>query len=251
MGNSDKFNKEGLRSFYNEATGKTYYIISPTAEHIRNADWEYSKAYTKSLVAGITTTAEMTDILMRRGIIGPEFEQRSEELATELAKKIELLENAKTPEEKSELATEVALAREELFQWNQRLNAPLANTCEQISDDARLEYLTSCLVVDENGNNVWGSYDEYLTEKTQSLSQQARFEVMLFLQGLDSDFLDQTPEARAMKELEQSAVEELLNVEEFQEDNNKVEEDIQKKVSKRRAPKKTTRKVAKKPLSKK
>jgi hypothetical protein len=201
-----EFNTEGLRSFFGMDGETEYFILAPTADDIRGADWEYSKSYTRSLVEGITTTAEMTDILMRRGIIGPEFEQRSNELAEILNIRIEALEKAKSSEEKQTLALEVASARDELFQWNQRLQAPLANTCEQISDDTRLEFLTSRIIVDETGKKVWDSFDEYLTEKEQGLAQKARFEVMLYLQGLESDFMDQTPEALVMKELEKEAV---------------------------------------------
>ena len=57
-----------------------YFIAEPTAEDVRGADWSYSKIYTKCLIEGITTSAEMHGILMRRGIIGPEFEQRQMEL---------------------------------------------------------------------------------------------------------------------------------------------------------------------------
>lgn len=221
----EKFNTEGLRSFVAD-NGKTYYISTPTAEDIRGADWQYSKVYTNSLVEGIMTSAEMTDLLMRRGIIGPEFEQRSNELSEALANKIAALENAKTTEEKQTLAIEVANAREELFQWNQRLNAPLANTCEQIADDSRLEYLTSCIIVDEEGNKVWNSFDEYLVEKEQGLAQQARFEVMVYLQGLDSNFLEQTPEAVAMREVEEENMEAVLDeMREEAESESKVQEE--------------------------
>ncbi len=207
---SKDFSTDGLRTFFNANTEDNYYIVSPTAEDIRGADWEYSKSYTKSLVAGITTTAEMTDILMRRGIIGPEFEQRSNELANELGAKVAALDGSITSEEKAELAVKVAVAREELFQWNQRLNAPLGNTCEQMSDDSRLEFLTSRLIVDSKGAKIWDDFNSYLTEKEQSLAQQSRFEIMLYLQGLDSDFLDNTPEALAMKELENEASIEVI-----------------------------------------
>lgn len=184
-----------------------YFLNLPSAEDIRGADWQYSKTYTRCLVEGITTMAEMQDILMRRGIIGPEFEQRAQELAMELHDKIIKLEQAITLEEKRDGAIEVATAREELFQWNQRLNGPISNTCEQISDDARLDYITSCIVVDENNNRLWDSYDSFLKTKEKDLSVRARFETMLFIQGLDADFLDNTPEANAMREVER----EILN----------------------------------------
>lgn len=204
---TDDVVKEAKRSFLGPDEESKYYLSTPTAEDIRGADWQYSKTYTRSLVEGITTTAEMQDILMRRGIIGPEFEQRANELAVDLHEKIILLEAAADAEDKRIFAIEVAQSREELFQWNQRLNGPLSNTCEQMSDDARLEYLTHRLIEDVKGAKVWTSYDEYLREKSQSLATRARFEVMLFLQGVDSAFLENTPEAVAMREIEEELIE--------------------------------------------
>ena len=179
-----------------------YFVVAPNANDIREADWNYSRTYTRSLTEGITTSAEMMDILRRRGIVGPEFEQRATELTAQLNEKIWALEVAETMEAKRDLAVEVAEARDELFQWNQRLNGPMANTCEQLADDARLEYLTSSMVVNDKDERVWIDYDSYLQEKNQALALKSRFEIMLYLQGLESDFLEKTPEAQAMKEVE-------------------------------------------------
>lgn len=199
------------RKFLGSDEVTEYFISQPTAEAIRGADWQYSRTYTKCLIEGITTTAEMTDILTRRGIIGPEFEQRAQELASELNNRIMELNSAETIEEKRDLAVKVAEARDEYYQWNQRLQGPLSNTCEQISDDARLEYLTSCIVKDSDGNRVWESYDDFLTTDNKELSIRARFEVMLYLQGLESNFLEDTPEAIALKEVEQDALDKAKN----------------------------------------
>lgn len=201
----EKENKsvEARREFQDPVSGKTYYIGTPTADDVRGADWQYSKIYTKSLVEGITTSAEMIDILMRRGVIGPEFEQRQKELTDVLSVKVEALQNADNLDAKQQTAIEVAATREELFNWNQRLNGPMSNTCEQMADDSRLEYLTSRMVQESDGNKVWEDYSDFLIEKNQSLAMRARFEVMLYLQGLDSDFLEKTPEAMAIREIEQ------------------------------------------------
>lgn len=196
-------NVESRREFTDPVVGKTYYIGIPTADDIRGADWQYSKTYTKSLVEGITTAAEMMDILMRRGIIGPEFEQRQKELTDVLSVKVESLQNSDSIDTKQQLALEVAATREELFNWNQRLNGPMANTCEQMADDARLEYLTSRMVQDVSGKRLWDDYSDFLTEKNQSFAMRSRFEIMLYLQGLESDFLEKTPEAMAIKEIEE------------------------------------------------
>ena len=192
----------------------------------------------------------MMDILRRRGIIGPEFEQRAQELTNGLNEKIFALDAAASMDDKRELAVEVAEARDELFQWNQRLNGPMANTCEQLADDARLEYLTSCMVVDSKDERVWDSYDNYLREKNQALALKARFEIMLYLQGLESDFLEKTPEARAMKEVEtdilEKASEAAKALEAIVEEEKAKEEN--KPAPKKRAPRKrktTTKKEEK------
>ena len=53
------------RTFLGPDNETLYYIAPPSAENIRGADWNYSKMFTKCLVEGITTSAEMMDILMR------------------------------------------------------------------------------------------------------------------------------------------------------------------------------------------
>ncbi len=240
------------RSFLGPDEVTLYYIAPPNAEDIRGADWHYSKTYTNCLVEGITTSAEMVDILMRRGIIGPEFEKRAQELTNILRDKVVELDEAEDLDKKRELAIEVANAREELFQWNQRLNGPMNNTCEQMSDDARLEYLTSCMIQNEDGKRVWSSYDEYLKTKEQALAIRSRFEVMLFLQGLESDFLEQTPEAQAMREVEsdliKKAEEAVKAVKELAKEEEEREEAKEKKPKKKTTTsrKKTTRKTASK-----
>lgn len=241
------------RSFLGLDEETLYYIAVPTAEDIRGADWQYSKNYTNSLVEGITTSAEMMDILMRRGIVGPEFEQRATELTIRLNERIIKLDESETMEDKREVAVLVANAREELYQWNQRLNGPMSNTCEQIADDARLEYLTSCIIQKSDKSRLWNNIDEFLSEQNNQLAIKARFEVMLFLQGLESNFLESTPEAVAMKEVEadvlSKAQEAIKAIQEAAEEEASVKkEEVKKTTTRKRTPRKT--KVIKKSTKK-
>jgi len=247
----EEVKEEDRRSFVGPDEVSKYYIIAPTAEDIRGADWQYSKTYTESLVEGITTSAEMTDILMRRGIIGPEFEKRAHELQAILNEKIVSLGREDDLDKKREQSIEVAIAREELFQWNQRLNGPMSNTCEQIADDSRLEYITSCIVVDKDDNRLWEDFSDYKKEKSQALAMRARFEVMLYLQGLDSDFLDKTPEAQAMREVEMELVDKAQEALRLAEAVRAEEEKAAKKTEKAAAKKSKPKSTAKKTKSKK
>jgi hypothetical protein len=184
--------------------GTKYYIVPPEAEHIRKADWTYSKIYNKAFVDGVTTIAEMRDALEARGLIGTEFDDKIEEMRLELESLVDKMETAEDPDKKRILANKVAAQRDRIFAWNQRASSPLSQTCESIADDARIEYFTSCMVVDEDGERVWDSYDEFLQDKNQELALQARFSCMLFMQGLDDNFLEQMPENIALKELDEA-----------------------------------------------
>jgi hypothetical protein len=196
-------NKDERRVFVIEGEeSKTYYVSPPTAEDVRGADWQYSKVYTKALIEGITTSAEMMNILLRRGIAGPEFDRRQQELQEEINEVTMQLRVAMDNTDKQMLAVKLATTRDELLNWNQRVNGPMTNTCERMADDSRLEFLTSCMVQDDAGHKVWESYDKYLTDRNRDLALRARFETMLYLQNIDSDFLDKTPEAVAFREIE-------------------------------------------------
>jgi hypothetical protein len=193
------------RSFFYD--GQEYFINTPSAMVIREADWAYSKIYTKALQEGIPTASEMQDILKKRGIIGPEYDDRAVELATELDNILAKMDSEKDDDIKRKLALDASEIRNEIFMWNQRLNGPMANTCEQMADDSRLESITAGIVVDKDGNKVWEDHDAFVTTDKGELAATAKFEVMLFLQGLDSDFLEKVPENEVMRDLDNKATE--------------------------------------------
>lgn len=195
--------EEDLRrkfEFMIEDEVKDFFLEMPTSEQIRQAEWHYSKVYNKALVEGVTTTPEMMDILTQRGLYGPHYEKKLQELQVSIAIKIAEMQAAEEDTQEG-LAKEVQALRDELYRWNQRLTGPLSNTCEQMADDAKTEYLTSVVVHDDGGDSLWESYDDFISEENQSLALKSRFEVLLWLQGLESDFLDKTPENKVLREL--------------------------------------------------
>lgn len=192
---------EDKRTFVHD--GEKYYIDNADIDSVRQADWHYSKTYNEALLAGVTTMAQMQDILEDREIVGKRYEAKREELIASLDEKVAELEKEKDRDKKLILADEVEDIRNRLFRHNQRASSPMSNTCEQLAEDARIEYLTSSMIKDSDGNLVWDSYEAYKTTTNPALAMRARYETMLALQGLDSDFLEKTPEAIARKESEQ------------------------------------------------
>jgi hypothetical protein len=223
--------EETRRVFEIERDGKNlkFFLGMPSAEDVRKAEWHYSKVYNQALIDGVSTQAEMLDILTKRGLYGPEYHTHIEELQRTVAERIVEMETAEEPNIRRNLAIEVAKARDELFQWNQRLNGPLSNTCEQMAEDSKAEYLTSVMTQKEDGSRVWNDYDAFLAEPDQGLSMKARLEVLLLMQGLDSDFLEKTPERQVLMEIARA------------EATPKLEASKEKKADSEDKPKKTTK----------
>lgn len=214
---------DGRRSFEfastEEEEPKTYYIGTPSAEDVRQADWAHAKAYNQALKEGIFTVSEMMEILKQRNIIGPEYDKRGEELRVQMNEKVVEMEREVDREKRMKLALEVADLREEVFQHSQRLSSPLSSTAENIANDARTEYITSAVVQNEDGSRVWETFEQFREAADLRLQTKARFEVMMWLEGVESDFLEKTPENSVFKELmdpeklEESAPDEALSKE--------------------------------------
>jgi len=239
----------------------SYFIAQPNAADIRKADWQYSKGYNQAIVDGFLTQAQMIDLLKEKGILSEDYAERVEATRIGLASELFKLENIK--EDSSEIEREViALAiarlRDELFSLNQQVNGPMGNTCENLAEDARTEYLTSRIVQVKDSSHLWEDFDAYQNEENSTLSVKARFEVMLWIQGLDSNFLENTPEQTALRSIATARLDRALDdakaanaeSEESDEFAEAVETEEPKKVKKTRKPR--AKKVAEdKPAPKK
>lgn len=238
---------EDRRSFdftHDDGKEQKYYLGMPTSEQIRKADWHYSKMYNKALIEGVATESEMVDILKKRGIIGEEYDKKKLELQVALVEKLSLMSVEEIPLEKSKLALEARAARDALFQWNQRATGPLSNSCEQMATDAKTEYLTSAIMQTEDGKLLWDTYESFVAEASQRLAIKSRYEVMLWLEGLEQDFLENSPEDIVIREL---AASERKLAEEAKETKLLEGPDEVKamKETKNTSPKKTRKKVTK------
>jgi hypothetical protein len=182
-----------------------YYVDNADLVSVRQADWHYSKTYSEALLAGVPTAAQMQDILEERKIIKQDYEEVRVDIMRQIEEKAAEIRamSAKADREAFLAVTkELEELRGQLLKHNQRASSPMSNTCEQLADDSRMAYLTSAMVKDDAGKRVWESYDEYMSADTNAeLAMFARYHCMLFLQGLDPDFMEKTPEAVARKEL--------------------------------------------------
>ena len=187
----------------------------------RIADWQYSKIYNQAIVDGFLTQTQMLDYLKDKGILDDEYTDELERVRTSLAAELFRLENIlhdSPNEEREPCALAVASLRDELFRLNQKINGPMGNTCENLAEDARTEFLTGRIIQKKDGNHLWESFEDYRNEENTPLTVKSRFEVMLWMQGLGSDFLENTPEQTVLREIAQARMDIILKEEEDKED---------------------------------
>lgn len=204
-----------------------YFIANPSGEDIRKADWQYSKIYNQAIVDGFLTQSQMVNVLKDKGILDDKYTDKLDGVRTSLAAELFKLENLL--EEADEFdreasALEVAGLRDELFQMNQMVNGPMGNTCENLAEDARTEYLTSRIIQIKDGSKIWEEYADYRAEDNTALCVKSRFEVMLWMQGLGSDFLENTPEQKVLREIAQSRLDKAMEAAQEAAEKEKAEE---------------------------
>ncbi len=190
-----------------------YFIANPAGEDIRMSDWNYSKVFNQAMIDGFPTQSQMIDILKERSILDDDYTQDVEKTRISLAAALFRLENMSDDLDDSEtegIAIEVAQLRDKLFQLNQKVNGPLGNTCENLAEDARTEFLTSRVIEKKDGSKVWSTFEDFRTSPNTTLTVKSRFEVMLWLQGLDSNFLENTPEQSALRGIAQKRMDDAI-----------------------------------------
>lgn len=196
-----------------EGETESYFIAQPAASDIRKADWQYSKVYNQAIMDGFLTQSQMIEVLKEKGILTESYTDRIETVRINLAAELFKLENLPdglTDEDREAIAMEVARLRDELFRLNQQVNGPMGNTCENLAEDARTEFLTSRIVQTKDGEKLWTEFEDYQNEENSALAVKARFEVMLWMQGLESNFLENTPEQETLREVAQKRLDDAL-----------------------------------------
>lgn len=214
-------------------TGEEFFVRQPTAEEIRQSDWLYSKIYNEAFLNGVMTAAQMMEEMKKRGIVSDEYEKEVNDTREKIATSLIDLAAAKDLDDKEKAAIRLTILREEMTLLNHRINGPLSNTCEQLAEDAKLDYITASVVEDGSGNKAWTDYDSYVADQSNDKVFKARLEVMLFLRNVESDFLEKSPEQVALREVREERIKE----------SEKNAEDIKELVEKKpkKSPAKKTR----------
>ena len=74
-------------------------------------------------------------------------------------------------------------------------------------------FLTSRIIQRQDKTRYWEDFDAYKDEENTALAIKSRFEVMLWMQGLESNFLENTPEQSMLRKIAQDRMEQAIKEE--------------------------------------
>jgi hypothetical protein len=103
----------------------------------------------------------------------------------------------------------------------------MANTCENLAEDARTDFLTSRIIQNKDQSKVWKDFDSYRNEDNTALSIKSRFEVMLWMQGLESNFLENTPEQTTLRDVAKTRLDAAIEDQAAEEKTSEKDEPVE------------------------
>ena len=176
----------------------------PNNDEVRLAELRYSKAFTEALKEGLLTYKEMETLLQERGI----WTEKEDQKVRDLEKTISLLETTlaeKKVDDKTkkvkEIAQKLSDIRAELITISMERQMYLANTAESKADESRTSFLVyKCVSYAENNAPLWANEAEFLNENRSDLLVKCTTEVLTFMSGLSSTFMENVPEAMILRE---------------------------------------------------
>lgn len=159
----------------------------PSRQDEMEADNERSKAFTRFLLEGLKTEAEMKRIVEERGI----WTQEDEELLIKaqqdmVSLRIDIAQNKGT--KKKGLQKKLLDARANWLETFARKNAIFSHTVDNKAENVWWQFLTHRCAFKEDGTLVWKTYEDFLKEANTNPSAILLTEFMTFYHGLSENF---------------------------------------------------------------
>lgn len=182
------------------------YVKAPDNESIKAADRHRAKAWNEAFKEGVLTRKEVRSLMRERDI----WNDKKETKETELTEEIIALEkklyrgNGKNKPKVSEgrkLAIEMKEKRLDLRDLIAERISMDENTAEALAENARFDYLVCCSsFYSENDEPVFENYAEFNETSSSDLASSCASLLAKMMYNLDSDFEDQLPENKFLKQ---------------------------------------------------
>jgi len=153
---------------------------------------------------GLLTKDQMEKILRDNRIWEERDQGELDSIRSKILLNINKLKSAKNNKEFYKYYDEIKVLRVKEAELSSKYDYYLNRTVDARAHQARLMYLISSCIYDENNNKIWKSYEEFKNEedleKLNLITEAAKQALCLFY-GIDVDLLGQ-PEDKILKERE-------------------------------------------------
>lgn len=218
----DKIKPKIIRSFV--ADDKTYHIVEPNLNIVRESKYRFSKKFTDSIKEGFYTKKKLESVLKEghADLIDSHIEKRSK-LLTDMAETQKQISESQDPIKLRFLAELMRIYREAIFQEDLSMKSLFDSTADVMADEERINYLTFSLTRDDELNPLWDSYEDYLSDNNYPFVEACRYELMCWEYKIDPNWQETLPETAAMHKA-QSIIEDLQAEEDAKDVTEKIKE---------------------------
>lgn len=193
-----KFTKDGQE--------KVIFVVKPTAKQLADAQLYSSKVFARLIndeQDGKPTAllrSKLMDFMVKTGLWGDEQEKKLVALQDQIVKNENALKagGIKLSEAKK-LALETRRLRSEQFELVSKKNELDSRTAEGAAENARFNYLASVCLLDESGNKLFSSVEEYNQADSEHVYK-AAFELASMISTVDTKWEENLPENKFLKE---------------------------------------------------
>lgn len=200
----EKMSKKQVLVTKNDGSSINIYVTSPTAIAIQKADIYRAKVWNECLDEGIKTKEELAVVMEKRGIWGKSQIQQELKIVEQLTnlerdlylgdgkKKIPLSDGKNIAFKMKELRSELRRLLIEKNNFEQ-------NTAENISDNARFDYLVSACTFYENGQKVYNNIEDYNNRASDEIAYAAAGALAEMMYSYDPSSEQTLPENQWLK----------------------------------------------------
>ena len=177
-------------------------VVAPTAEHFRDSQLVYNKAFRAALDSGALLRQKLNDYMVKQGIWDDDKDAKYEELSEKIRAKESMLKGGgiRLSEAKA-IALELRDLRDEFRTLLSEKNALDSNSAEGLADNARfIELVRLCIVNPDTGTGLFPDQKLYDAQADQPWVVEASGELANMLYGLDSDYDKNLEENKFLRE---------------------------------------------------
>ena len=192
----DKSKRVVINSTDADDNDVTVEVVRPTAQHLRDAQLAYNRAFRDALESGALLRQKLEDEMRRQKIWDDEKQTRYEQINKDiLASERKLKAGGIKLREARDVAMEMRNKRMEFRELISERSSMDGNTAEGQADNARFNHLASVCIVKE-GTNVtyFTNMDEYEDGASNPFVVEAAGQLANMMYGLDPSYEKNLPE---------------------------------------------------------